>query len=213
MKHPEENISSVIAQSALRVARHVHDGSFAGVIVSGGSHQLSRALLALGWGVLYPSEPMPRTFVLDAEGNALLYKSTLPDARGVFQPDAKGFREWIRTHAPGLEQLENAPLVLVDDFMLSGVKYREMKEFLPRYHGFRNVSFAFFASKGEDDLESEAFVGVQSRAVIAELQRLGQHIQGKENVEEMLSEIRPEAKRLRADALGELREIGLEMKR
>ena len=210
----DHKIQTEIATAALRVARFVHDGRFAGIIVSGGSHQLSRALLALGWGTLYPSEPIPRTFVLDAAGNSLLYKSTFPDERGVFRPDAEAFGDWVRKHAPGLEEMKQEHLVFVDDFMLSGVKYKDAKEFLPRYLGYTDVSFAFFvAHEDANRRDEEAFIGVKSTELASELHRMGQNMQGKEGMEELLAKVRPTAEAIRSGVLEELREIGREMKR
>ncbi len=66
------NDAALIATASLNVARHIHDGAYEGVIVSGGSHEVSRALLALAWGTLYPGTSMPHEFVLDSEANALM---------------------------------------------------------------------------------------------------------------------------------------------
>lgn len=205
---------TAIADAALKVARHVHDGGFEAVIVSGGSHQLARSLLALGWGVQYPGERMPKTFVLDEEANDLLYKQTRPDPKGVFRPDKEGFRTWIDAHAPGLGELRDRPLVYVDDFALTGVKYTDLLRFFPEEHEFSRMSYAFFAVKENARyLTKDTFVGVADDEALTELHRLGQHIQGKEGMHDILGDIRHEAERLRSEALNELRDIGRSMRR
>jgi len=203
----------LIARAALAVARRVHDGGFRAVVVSGGSHQLSRALLALGWGTLYPDEPMPRTFVLDAAANLLLYKHTAPDEAGGFHPDAEDFRAWMHAHTPELEGFRDQPLAFVDDFSFSGAKYRDLREFFPRDHGFTRVSFFFFAADADTELGGDAFAAIRSAEAVGELHRLGQHIQSKESVDELVDDVRPEAQRLRAEALDELRDIRREMRK
>lgn len=204
---------ALIARAALAVARRVHDGGFRAVVVSGGSHQLSRSLLALGWGTLYPEEQMPATFVLDGTANILLYKHTAPDEQGVLHPDAQDFRAWLHANAPELEELRDQPLAFVDDFSFSGAKYRDLREFFPRDHGFTRVAFLFFAADTDTELGEDAFAAVRSAEAVGELHRLGQHIQSKESVDELVDDVRPEAQRLRAEALDELRDIRREMRK
>ena len=196
---------STIARAALAVARHIHDGGYEAVIISGGSHQLSQSLVALGWGVLYPDEPIVRQFVLDREGNRLLYKSHAPDA---YPTD---FTVWADAHVPGLANAKDARLCFVDDFAIGGEKHRGVRAALELL-GFADVGYAYFAAKEDTELD-DAFVGIRSVEAVAELRHLAERIQGKEDPAEILNDIHPEAVRLRAEALGELRDIGREMRR
>jgi hypothetical protein len=196
-----------IASAALAVAEYLKSGDYAAAIVSGGSHQLSHALLALGWKVKYPGTPMPKVFVLDAEANRMLYKREVDEA-----PDMEGFLAWMRAHVPNLEQLKREPLLFVDDYALQGEKYRELRNLLPHVYGFEQVDFAFFAAKEHTELGRDSFVGVRSDGAVAELYRLGQHVQGKEHADELLEGIEESAQKLRGYALDELRDIGRRMR-
>jgi hypothetical protein len=184
----------------------VHDGGYAAVIVSGGSHRLSRALLALGWGVLYPGEAIIRVFPLGDAANRMLYKHEEDEA-----PDSDGFEWWLHANLPELEASKHDRLVFVDDFALTGEKFRGVRTSLA-VHGFRDVRFAFFAAPPGTELTPEAYVGTRDDDAVAELHRLSQHIQGKEGMDELLDEVKPEADRLRTEALDELRGIGRAMR-
>lgn len=196
-----------IALAALEVAGHVREGGFEGVVVSGASHQLSRALLALAWGVLYPKTPLPRVYPLDDDANALLYKVTSPGE------DPAEFREWMHTQAPELEASRGKKLIMVDDFAIQAYKYRGIRESLQRL-GFSDVSFAFFAALENTELGADAFVGIRSEAVTTELLRMAQNIQDQPEPEQLLlHEFGARMERYRERTLRELRDIGQRMKR
>lgn len=195
---------SETARAALDIARHIHDEGYAGVIVSGGSHQVSRALLALGWNALYHGTRMPHQYVLDAEANALLYKR---HAAAVYPHK---FALWMERDLPELAAAKEDRLCFVDDFALSAEKYRGVGDAF-QLLGFTHMNYAFFAALEDTELGRDAVVGERSAELVQYLRHMGQHIQGKEDVLEMLDEVQEEAKRLRSDAIEKLREIGTEL--
>lgn len=193
------------AQAALNVAKHIHDTKFDGIIVSGGSHEISRGLFALAWGALYPGTRLPHEYVLDEEANALLYK------RHATAAYPKEFEEWMSRKIPDLAAAKEQSLCFLDDFALSGEKYRGVG-FALRLLGYTNIRFAYFAAKEDTELGKNAFVGERSTELVSELRHLGQHIQGKADAIELLDGVAREAHRLRAEAIDELRDVGLKMK-
>lgn len=197
---------SEAARSALEVARHIHDGQYEGVIVSGGSHEVSRALFALGWHALYPDTPLPHVFALGSRQNAQLYKR---DATASYPQE---FEEWMDARMPELAAAKEQRLCVLDEFAFQGEKHRVLG-FKFRLLGFKDVHFAFYAAPEDLELGRDAVIGGRSPELVRYLRELGQHIQGKEDVQEILAPVRLEADRLRSEALRELREIGGELKR
>lgn len=198
---------NAIAEAALNVTRHIHDGRYEAVIVSGASHQLSRALLALAWGARYPGVAVPKVFALGDEANSLLYKVAVPGE------EPSEFREWMDAHLPDLGAMRDRRLCLVDDFAMQGYKFRGIRASL-RALGFRDVAFAFFAAMGDTELGSEAFVGIRSESAVSELHRLAQNIQDYPEADQLVRhEFGAPFEEYRKIALQELRDIGKAMKR
>jgi hypothetical protein len=196
-----------IAKAALAVAQHVHDGGYDAVIVSGGSNQLSRSLLALAWSALYPGERVPHEFVLDWRANALLYKW---HGAAAYPAD---FEAWMHQGMPELEAAKEQKLCFVDDFIRQGEKYRGVTVALEML-GFHHTSFAFFGAQEDSEVGNDAFIGARSSELVSELIELGEHIRDRPGkMEQVRDELAGEVRHYRREAVSELRQVGQEIRK
>src|SRR5690348_2616052 len=114
-------MENALKTAALKVCRFVRNGNYAAIIVSGGSNQLSRSLLAFGWRKLYGNAVLPKIFVFPRKVNHLMYKSS----NGV-EIYRDWVQEWITTYVPDLTNYQNSPICLVDDYAMTGLKCTEL---------------------------------------------------------------------------------------
>jgi hypothetical protein len=209
MKHETR---TTIARAALSLARHVHDGAFAGVIVSGGSHELSQSLLELGWNTQFAGEPLPPISVLPDAANRMLYKhAEQPEPAETGEPERESFAWWLHANIPELEARRRESLCIVDDFALTGHKTLELPRSL-ELQGFTKLQVAVFAAPHITELDRSVFVATVDDEAVYELQRLSQHISGKPDNQEIMAEVATEAQKLHREAQDEITEIGREMR-
>lgn len=204
----ESNHHERIADACLALARHIHDRGYKAILVSGGSHELSRSLLAIGWSAQYAGEEMPKTYVFDSTANHILYKS----APGDQELGKKWIGEWIDRHFPGLKGLRGERLCLVDDFARTGMKIEEIKKMLKSL-GFEQLEFAVFAASEQVELGSEVFAACKGNELVNRLGELSMHIKGAADYQDYLRQIEGTAAERRAGALDEIRQIGKHARR
>lgn len=205
-----EDVKKEISEAAVKLAEYIHENKFEGLMVSGGSNQLSRSLFTLAWQDRFKGEKMPEIYVFDQEANRMLYKSGLETDE--LEPK---ILDWIATNLPKLEKIKDHNICYVDDFAITGDKYSIIKERLKQLE-FKNLKFAFFAATIITDLDKGVFVGTLNTDSVRELQSLSLKIQGRTSIPELLeqieSRIRITAKEHRAQALKSLREIGQQIR-
>ena len=77
-----------LMQAACKVAGFVNENKFAAIIVSGGSNQLSRSLLTLGWMKNYRHFRLPKIFVLPSKVNQMIKSADGIDL----------YRDWVKEY-------------------------------------------------------------------------------------------------------------------
>ncbi|MBP9748029.1 MAG: hypothetical protein KBD17_00140 [Candidatus Pacebacteria bacterium] len=199
-------VKGEISKAALDLAKYVHDGEFAEIIVSGGSNQLSRSLLTLAWQSEYKGEPMPKIMVIDAHANSSLYKSGVDSSA-----EKENIEKWVADNLSLIEEIKNRKVCLVDDFAFSGGKYIFLKKRFEQL-GFSNLKFAFFAATSVSEIGRDVFVGTLDLEAFKELHGLSQKIKGNPSLPEIQAEMELSSKENRGQALGVLKEVGQKMR-
>lgn len=202
----DRGIISEISEAAVRLAEYVHDNKFEGILVSGGSNQLSKSLLALAWQRRFCGEKMPQIYTFNQEANTLLYKREGHTSVLVSQ-----ISDWISANLPKLEKIKQHNLCYIDDYAVSGFKYGSLKQRFEQLE-FNNLKFAFFGATPSSVLDEGVFVGTFNAKVTKELQSLSVKIQGWESLPELVDEIKITAESSRLQALNSIREIGNHIK-
>lgn len=185
-----------LKDAALTLARHIHDGEYEALIISGGSNAVSKALLYGAWRTEYPEEKVPKIITIPSEGNALLYKYTAKDED---DRNAK-VTEWLESNIPELLELKNSKICLIDEFAVTGEKAREITEVFSKL-GFKNTEIALFSAGNRAELPENTFVARESNELTTRLWKAASRIEGHPFIED--SEV-PE------DNKQEIRNRGLE---
>jgi len=191
-----------IAAASLGLATSVHDGHYEGVIVSGGSNQLSRSLFTSAWMAQYPEEPLPKIYILDARANEMLYKANV----GLEQSKI-WMQHWIDEKIPALNDLKKERLCFIDDFSATGIKLDSIKEAFKEL-GFSQIGFHVFAASEETELDKQVFAAAHDDELVRVLQGMSMNIRGEPSIEEILDRIESTGEERRQKTLEQLREIG-----
>jgi hypothetical protein len=191
-----------IAAASLSLAASVHDGHYEGVIVSGGSSQLSRSLFTSAWMAQYPEEPLPKIYILDARANEMLYKADV----GLEQSKI-WVQHWIDEKVPALNDLKKERLCFIDDFSATGIKVNSVKEAFKEL-GFSRVDSHVFAASEEAELDKQVFVAAHDDELVRALQSMSMNIRGEPSIEEILNRIESTGEERRLKVLEQLKEIG-----
>ncbi len=194
-------MQALIAQAARTVAQAIHDDPRNGVIISGGSNQLSRALLTMGWISLYPKTKLPRLFVFPRELNSLMYKS--PDPL-----DIQGHKilEWIERYHPALAATCSQPQWFLDDFIVGGDKCRDLRLWFKKA-GYCKLRFVVFAKPRLERSTRFIEAATTSSEVVRQLYRLSLLIQGQADIKDVLKDIKQTPRERRLEALAYLRKV------
>jgi hypothetical protein len=196
-----------VAAASLSIATNVHDGSYKGVIVSGGSNQLSRGLFTSAWMAQYPDEPLPKIYILDARANEMLYKADIG-----LEQSRIWIQHWIDEKIPALNDLKQEKLCFIDDFSATGTKINSVEaEF--KELGFTQIDFDVFAASERTELNGHAFVATRDDELVRALQGMSMNIRGEPSIEEILNRIKLTGKERRQKAIEQLREIGRQARR
>ncbi len=196
-----------VAEAAVKLAEYIHSNNFEGLIMSGGSNQLSRSLLTLAWQHRYKGEPMPQLYVFDAKANDMLYKSEVDTS--ILKPE---ILDWISVNLPELKQIKDHSLCYVDDFAITGGKYVALKKRFEQLD-FKDLKFAFFGATSITELGKDTFAGTLDLETTRELLDLSLQIQGRPAHHEILEDIVKTAESHRLGALSSLRDVGQTIRR
>jgi hypothetical protein len=199
-------VKKEIAEAAVKLAEYVHNNNFEGIIVSGGSNQLSRSLLTLAWQNRFKDQKMPHIYIFDRKTNTRMYKVDLPVK--TLMPEIK---QWISDNLPELGKIADRNLCYVDDFSLSGEKFVSLRRMFKELE-FNNLKFAFFAAASITELSEDTFVGTRDLDTVGELQTLSLEIQGDPKYKDILAEVEATAEERRHEALSALKEIGQQIR-
>lgn len=197
-----EEIKNKISEAAVRLVEYVHDNKFEGILVSGGSNQISRSLFTLAWQSRFKDEKMPKFYIFDQKTNSRLYKMDV--STSALEPE---ILEWISANLPELIEIKDHNLCYVDDFALSGQKFISLKKLFEQLE-FKNLKFAFFGATPISELDEGVFVGTFDLEATRELQTLSLQIQGRPSFQELLKQMEVKTEEHRLRALKALKEIG-----
>lgn len=201
-----DNLNKDISKIALDLTKHIHDRAYEAIIISGGSNQLSRALLTSAWMAQYPENPLPKIFVFDRAANHLLYKSSSGD-----EQNREWMSAWINKNMPELNELRDKNLCVLDEFAITGTKIREVESMLKSL-GFNNLEFAVFAMSTKAEIGEGVYRGTKNDEIVMKLQEMSMHIQGEPNHRDLLEMIEESGKERRGRVLEELRDINKKMR-
>jgi hypothetical protein len=196
------DMSQDIATASLNLAESVHERHYEGIIVSGGSNQLSRSLFTSAWMAQYPEEQIPHIYILDARANEMLYKEELaPEESKVWM------QHWIDEKIPALNDLKGEKLCFIDDFSATGTKINDVEKAFKEL-GFAQVDFFVFAARENTEINQEVFVAAHGDEIVRELQDMSMNIRGEPSIKEIANRIASTGEERRLRALEQLREIG-----
>ena len=197
-----------IKEAATNLARHIHDSKFDGIIVSGGSSSVSKAILYSAWRTLYPEEKVPKTITVSSEGNSLFYKRGEPNEKAARQ---EVVTEWININLPELWQLKDQKVCLVDELAVSGEKATKLFE-LFKGIGFDQLEVALFAASHNAELDEHFFIASKNPELLSKLWSATSRIQGQPHIDD--SEL-PEGsdQEIRKRGLDDLRDMVHEIRK
>jgi hypothetical protein len=138
---------STIAQAVLNVVRHIHDGTYDAVIMSGYSDELTYKLFETAWKALYPAgDRMPLICRLGGVGNRILYKD---DGSGRASHTVEEKENIIKkaiddSTGEGLNRLRSGKVVYLDDHVAYGDKHGGVMSVLRQELHFNNVGYACY---------------------------------------------------------------------
>lgn len=179
MSQGPETILDKIVQASLRIARHIHDGNFSIILVTGRSNQVSRSLLTMAWTVLYPGESLPKIIKIGEKGNDILYKEPIK-----VSAEARR-KKWLELNCLELWLSRDQSICVLDDYEKEGIKISELTKNLEKL-GFKKISTAVFASYTDNSLAG--VVGIKDRDASDELYRLGHRMKRKILMQDALSD-------------------------
>ncbi len=189
-----------LKEAAINLARHIHESKFDGIIISGGSSSLSKALLYSAWRKEFPEEKVPKTITIPSEGNQILYKRTEPEDPIERQAVST---DWIDKNMPELWELKDKKVCLLDDIAVSGDKVRNLSELFHNL-GFKQFETALFGASRNAELTESTFVGSQNFELVSRLYTATSRIQGNVHIDD--SELPEDSeKEIRNRGLNDLR--------
>lgn len=201
-----DKIKKEISEAAVKLVEYVHEHNFEGLIMSGGSNQLSRSLFTLAWQHRFKGEVMPKFYIFGAQANDMLYKSEVDTS--VLKPE---ILDWISGNLPELKQIKDHALCYVDDFAVTGGKYIALKKRFEQLE-FKDLKFAFFAATPISELDKDVFTGTLDLETTRELLDMSLQIQGRPAHHEILDDIIKTAENHRLGALSSLRDVGKQIR-